>query len=90
MRRAYALPTEAEVAGLGPIDPQIGLLRVDREDGRPLAVVYNFACHPIMNPPSTGNTADFPGYASKVIEEELGEGFAIIDRALEITDAAVR
>src|SRR5690606_35681754 len=58
----------------GPIDPQVGLVRFDREDGRPLAVIYNFACHPIMNPPSKGNSADFPGFASAVIEEGLGHG----------------
>ncbi len=72
MRRAYAMPRDEEVASVGPIDPQIGLLRLDRLDGTPLAVLYNFACHPIMNPPSTGNSADYPGYASKVIEEQLG------------------
>jgi hypothetical protein len=68
------MPRDEDVAGVGPIDPQIGLLRLDREDGRPLAVLYQFACHPIMNPPSKGNSADFPGFASKVIEENLGEG----------------
>ena len=74
MRRAYSMPRDEDVAAVGPIDPQIGLLRLDREDGRPLAVLYNFACHPIMNPPSKGNSADFPGFASKVIEEALGDG----------------
>lgn len=74
MRRAYAMPRDEEVASVGPLDPQIGLLRLDREDGRPLAVLYNFACHPIMNPPSKGNSADYPGFASKVIEESLGGG----------------
>lgn len=74
MRRAYSLPRDEDVAGVGPIDPQVGLLRLDREDGKPLAVLYNFACHPIMNPPGTGNSADFPGFASKVIEEGLGDG----------------
>ena len=74
MRRAYSLPRDEDVAGVGPIDPQIGLLRLDREDGTPLAVLYNFACHPIMNPPSKGNSADYPGFASKVIEENLGVG----------------
>ncbi len=74
MRRAYSMPRDEDVAGVGPIDPQIGLLRLDREDGRPLAVLYNFACHPIMNPPSKGNSADYPGFASKVIEENLGAG----------------
>src|SRR5207237_138624 len=74
MRRAYSLPRDEEVAGVGPIDPQIGLLRLDREDGQPLAVLYQFACHPIMNPPSKGNSADYPGFASKAIEESLGGG----------------
>jgi hypothetical protein len=74
MRRAYSMPRDEDVAAVGPIDPQIGLLRLDRDDGRPLAVLYNFACHPIMNPPGKGNSADFPGAASQVIEETLGEG----------------
>ncbi|MEO6786923.1 MAG: hypothetical protein ABI318_12395 [Chthoniobacteraceae bacterium] len=74
MRRAYSMPRDEDVAGVGPIDPQIGLLRLDRADGRPLAVLYQFACHPIMGVPSGANTADFPGFASKVIEESLGHG----------------
>jgi hypothetical protein len=74
MRRAYSMPRDEDVADVGPIDPQIGLLRLDREDGTPLAIVYNFACHPIMNPPSKGCSADYPGFASKVIEEAIGGG----------------
>ena len=74
MRRAYSMPRDEDVASVGSIDPSIGLLRLDREDGSPLVVLYNFACHPIMNPPSKGNSADYPGYASKVIEESLGGG----------------
>src|SRR5262249_27430936 len=74
VRHAYALPPDEEVAGVGPIDPQIGLLRLDRADGRPLAAVYNFACHPIMGLPGGENTADVTGFASRVIEEGLGEG----------------
>jgi len=74
VRRAYALPPDDEVAGVGPIDPEIGVLRLDRADGRPMAVVYNFACHPIQGVPSGGNTADLTGFASKAIEDNLGEG----------------
>jgi hypothetical protein len=74
VRHAYALPPDEEVIGVGPIDPQIGVLRLDRLDGRPLAVVYNFACHPIMGVPNGGNTADVTGFASRVIEDNLGEG----------------
>lgn len=74
MRRAYSMPRDEDVASVGSIDPLIGLLRLDREDESPLVVLYNFACHPIMNAPSKGNSADYPGYASKVIEESLGGG----------------
>jgi len=74
VRHAYALPPDEQVAGIGPIDPEIGLLRLDKKNGQPLAIVYNFACHPIQGVPSRGNTADFPGFASKVIEESLGDG----------------
>lgn len=74
MRRAYPLPPDREIAAVGPIDPQIGILRLDRLDGRPLAVVSVFACHPIMNPPSRGSSADFPGVAANVVEAALGDG----------------
>jgi hypothetical protein len=69
VRRAYALPPDEQVAGVGPIDPQIGIMRLDKEDGQILAVIYNFACHPIQGVPSGGNTADLSGFASKVIED---------------------
>ena len=74
VRHAYALPPDDEVVGVGPIDPEIGVLRVDRLDGQTLAVVYNFACHPIMGVLGDGNTADIVGFASKVIEENLSPG----------------
>jgi hypothetical protein len=74
VRHAYALPTDDEVAAVGPIDPQIGVLRLDKLDGKTLAVVYNFACHPIMGVHGDGNTADLVGFASKVIENNLSEG----------------
>src|SRR5258707_880105 len=74
VRHAYSLPPDEEVAGVGPVDPEIGLLRLDRQDGRTLAVVYNFACHPIMGVPSGGNTADMVGFASRVVENNLSDG----------------
>jgi hypothetical protein len=73
VRHAYSMPADEDVADVGPIDPQIGVLRLDRLDGRPLAVVYNFSCHPIQGVPGGRNTADLTGYASQVIEDNLGE-----------------
>jgi len=74
VRRAYSLPPDEEIAGVGPIDSEIGVLRIDRYDGRVLAVVYNFACHPIQGVPGGGNTADITGFASKVIEDSADDG----------------
>jgi hypothetical protein len=74
VRHAYSMPPDEEVAEVGPVDPEIGILRLDRHDGRTLAVVYNFACHPIQGVPGGGNTADITGFSSRVIEDNLSEG----------------
>jgi hypothetical protein len=74
VRHAYSLPPDTEIAGVGPIDPQIGVLRLDAESGKTVAVVYNFACHPIQGVPGGTNTADLTGFSSRVIEENLSEG----------------
>ena len=74
VRHAYSLPADDEVVGMGPIDPQVGVLKLDKIDGKTLAVIYNFACHPIMGLPGGGNTADYVGYASKTIENNLSDG----------------
>lgn len=74
VRHAYSLPPDAEVAEVGPIDPQIVVIRLDKLDGHTLAVVYNFACHPIQGVSGGANTADIIGYASKVIEENTNPG----------------
>jgi hypothetical protein len=73
-RHAYSLPPDDEVAEVGPVDPEIGILRLDGNDGRTVAVVYNFACHPIQGVPNGGNTADMTGFASQVIEDNLSDG----------------
>ncbi len=74
VRHAYSLPPDEEVASVGPVDPEIGILRLDREDGETLVIVFNFACHPILEVPSRENTADISGFASRVIEDNLSEG----------------
>lgn len=74
IRRAYSLPPDDEIAGVGPIDPEIGLVRFDRLNGQTLAVIYNFACHPIQGVPSGGNTADYTAFSSRVLEDHFGHG----------------
>ena len=68
VRQAYAYCPDEDVAGIGAIDPDIGLLRINRvRDGSVLAVVYNFACHPIQGVPSEANCADLTGYSSGLV-----------------------
>ena len=74
IRRANPSPKDSTVAALGPVDPEIGVLRLDRATGEPLAVLYNFAGHAYGGVPDGGVTADFPGFASAVLEEALGHG----------------
>ena len=73
-RHANPSPEDEDVAGVGPIDPDIGVLRVDTLDDRPFAVVYNFAAHPYTGASGGGVTAELPGFTSKVIEQNLGNG----------------
>ena len=73
IRRANPSPKDSEVARIGASDPEIGILRLDnRETGLPLAVLHNFAGHAYGGVPNAGVTADFPGFASAVLEEALG------------------
>lgn len=70
-------PPENEIESLRPIDPEIGILRIDRLDGSPFAVVYNFASHLLLGSPQ-GNpghiTADHVGVTLKYLEQNLGGG----------------
>jgi len=74
IRHANPCPPDDEVVGVGPIDPEIGVICIDRMDGTPLAVVYNFACHLLFADPQGSVSAMIPGVASRIIEENLGYG----------------
>ncbi|MBU0715868.1 MAG: hypothetical protein KJ964_10980 [Verrucomicrobia bacterium] len=68
-------PPENEIEGLRPIDPEIGILRIDRLDGNPFAVVYNFASHLLLGSPQGNSghiTADHVGVTLKYLENNLG------------------
>ena len=57
----------------GPVDPEVGVLRVDSRDGVPLATLLNYACHPVvLGPASTVVSADFVGRTREVVEAETG------------------
>jgi hypothetical protein len=75
IRRATPEPEDNMVKSIaGGFDPEIGILRIDRIDGKPLAILFTFADHNYTGVPNRGATAGFPGFASKIIEENLGNG----------------
>lgn len=58
----------------GHIDPEVGVLTFTTPDGRPLATLYNYACHPSAAGGDSPNvcSADYPGFASNIIESTYG------------------
>jgi neutral ceramidase len=57
----------------GPVDRRVAVLRIDGIDGRPLAAVLNYACHPVsLGSQCTDISADFPGTARRLVEEQTG------------------
>jgi len=74
IRHTNPCPPDDRVEALNRVDPEIGVLRIDRADGTPLAVLFNYACHPLIGVPSRHVTANYPGFAANIIEETLGHG----------------
>lgn len=72
IRHTNPTPNDQEVRDVSPFDPSIGIIRIDHLDGRPLAVVYNFACHLLFGDPTGAITGNIPAFASQVIEQSLG------------------
>jgi Neutral/alkaline non-lysosomal ceramidase, N-terminal len=57
-----------------PVDPTVAVLRVDRMDGQPLAILVNYACHPVtFGSDNLRFSADFPGVMCKVVEKAFDD-----------------
>ncbi len=65
-------PPESRALPRGHIDPEVGVVMFANPDGKPLATLYNYACHPSSAGGDSPGvcSADYPGYASDIIERE--------------------
>lgn len=62
----------AERAPTSPIDPTVGVIRIEDETGKPRAVIVNYACHAVvLGPDNRQISADYPGYLRQRIEQAL-------------------
>jgi neutral ceramidase len=54
-------------------DPMLAVLRFDDLEGKPIAVLVNFAAHPVMTDGKILKySADYPGFLKNKVEAELG------------------
>jgi neutral ceramidase len=68
---------ETKISTTFPVDPTVGVIRVDRaaasKDDAPLAVLVNYACHPVvLGPENLDYSADYPGEMRRFIEQQIG------------------
>jgi neutral ceramidase len=83
-RRAWGIDGRA-VGGMnpdGPVDRRIGLMRLDQEDGSPLALIANYAIHgTVLGPANLAISGDVPGIVSEYVEEKTGVPLLFINGA---------
>lgn len=69
----------------GPVDRQIGLIRLDRPDGSPLALIASYALHgtvlPVAGPEFLLVSGDAQGVVAEYVEEKLGAPLLLMSGA---------
>lgn len=66
----------------GAVDRRIGLIKIDHEDGKPLALISNYPIHgTVLGGASMVISGDAPGVVSEYVEEETGAPLLFINGA---------
>lgn len=56
----------------GPIDPEVGVVLIQSDSLRPIAVLVNYACHPVHVFPKPIVSADWPGAVGASMQRDFG------------------
>lgn len=72
--RAMAMLPDERV----PVPSAISLYRVERADGAPLALVWNWACHPTCFPDKRAISADYPGVVRAALRAKHGAALPVL------------
>ena len=67
-------PINPDRIPFGPVDNEVGVIRVEDSDGQPRAIIMNYACHADVVCQSYAISADYPGVATRTVEEAFGNG----------------
>ncbi len=66
----------------GPVDRRIGLLRIDKQDGSPIALIANYPIHgTVMSGANLKISGDAPGIVSEYVEQKTGAPLLFINGA---------
>jgi len=66
----------------GPVDRQIGLLRLERPDATPIALIANYSMHgTALGPQNKLISGDAPGLVAAYVEEQIGAPMLFINGA---------
>ncbi len=56
----------------GMVDPAVGVIRIDDRQGAPIAILVNYACHPVVfGPDNLRYSADYPGAMARLVEKSF-------------------
>ncbi|MHC4542151.1 MAG: neutral/alkaline non-lysosomal ceramidase N-terminal domain-containing protein [Planctomycetota bacterium] len=74
VKTTFELPDETTHWRFGPIDPELGVLKVENTEDLTIASVVNFGCHPVTIYPhlSTSISADYPAFTTRAVEQAEG------------------
>jgi hypothetical protein len=57
-----------------PVDPTVSVLRIDKADGSPMAILVNYSCHPVvLGADNLQYSADYAGVMRRVVERAFGQ-----------------
>jgi hypothetical protein len=56
----------------GPVDPEVGVIKIDDMAGQPRVIMMNYACHADVVCQNYAISADYPGVAARKVEEAFG------------------
>lgn len=62
----------------GPVDPEVGIIRIEDTSGQPRAAIMNYACHADVVCQNYAVSADYPGVACRKVEEAFGTNFTCL------------